>query len=176
MRSLMVINIPIRQDGDGRFCLNDLHKAAVAKGTATKSQRPGTFMKRPETIALVAAIQKRCTPQCIAPTATKKGGAHGAFQQGTFVVKTLVYAYAMWIDADFHLDVIDAYDAMVSASIQRISDLQYRAACIELELKQELGNASKCGLGLRKWQDTEPRLKAQIAAIKCEMQPGLFLN
>ncbi|WP_296913202.1 KilA-N domain-containing protein [Polaromonas sp.] len=106
MKPLTIINTAIRQDIEGRYCLNDLHRAAVARGKATASNRPGTFLKRPETIALVAAIQKRCTGECIAPVVTIKGGA--ASEQGTYVTKPLVYAYAMWIDADFNLDVIEA--------------------------------------------------------------------
>jgi phage antirepressor YoqD-like protein len=45
------------------------------------------------------------------PVAVLKGGSG---PQGTFVVKELVYAYAMWVSPAFHLKVIRAYDAMVS--------------------------------------------------------------
>lgn len=109
MHNLIICDTGVRQDIDGRYCLNDLHRAAMAQGKATKSHRPGSFLKRHETIALIAAMQKRCTPQCITPVLAVKGNTPGV-TQGTFVAKTLVYAYAMWIDPDFHLDVIDAFD------------------------------------------------------------------
>ncbi|WP_165786330.1 KilA-N domain-containing protein [Methylomonas sp. Kb3] len=37
---------------------------------------------------------------------------------GTYVVKELVYSYAMWISAKFHLHVIRAYDEMVNKPTQ----------------------------------------------------------
>jgi hypothetical protein len=33
---------------------------------------------------------------------------------GRFATKELVYAYAMWIKAEFHIQVICAYDALVT--------------------------------------------------------------
>jgi len=48
----------------------------------------------------------------IAPVNVVKGG--NSSQQGTYVVKELVYSYAMWINAAFHIKVIRAYDAFVT--------------------------------------------------------------
>ncbi|MDR5612781.1 MAG: KilA-N domain-containing protein [Arsenophonus sp.] len=46
MSKLVVIeNTIVRQDAFGRYCLNDLHRAAVAQGKATESQRPSVFLR-----------------------------------------------------------------------------------------------------------------------------------
>lgn len=46
----------------------------------------------------------------IAPVNAIRGGT----APGTWVVKELVYAYAMWISPRFHIQVIRAYDALIT--------------------------------------------------------------
>ena len=101
----------IRQDEDGRYCINDLHKAS---GSAEK-HKPFNFMRNQQTKDLIQEIEQNnmmlnSEHHKITAVNTVKGRG---LKQGTFVVKELVYYYAMWISAKFHLTVIRAYDAMV---------------------------------------------------------------
>ena len=95
MNNLIVANITINRDNEGRYCLNDLHKAA---GTHQK-HRPKYWLENDGTKALLDELEKGGIP----PIHAKQG-------LGTFAVKELVYAYAMWISPKFHLEVIRAYD------------------------------------------------------------------
>lgn len=101
----------IRQDDDGRYCLNDLHKAS---GDLAK-HKPSNFLRNQQTQDLINEIESsqidRCSNLSIGQNAINviKGGE----KQGAYAVKEIVYAYAMWISAKFHLMVIRAYDAMV---------------------------------------------------------------
>jgi hypothetical protein len=99
---LIISGYSIRQDVEGHFCLNDLHKAA---GNENK-HRPSLWMKNKQTIELIAEIEKAGIP-----------AFQSKQQLGTFVVKPLVYAYAMWISPIFHLHVIEAYDALVTGQV-----------------------------------------------------------
>jgi len=170
MQNLIISNTEIRQDAEGRFCLNDLHRAAMAKGTATVSHRPGTFLKRPETIALVAAMKKRCTPQCIDPVAVIKGGNIDFMRQGTFVAKTLVTAYAMWIDADFHLDVIEAFDR--ASQGQQGLWLQMQAL-ISKEVESKVRASFGSHLMLARKREIPP-LRDQRFELEARIQPSLL--
>lgn len=102
--TLTIADTMIRRDADGRYCLNDLHRAA---GGESKHQ-PAFWLRNAQTQALIAEIGASANLQT--PVATMNDGRNN----GTYVVKELVYAYAMWISPAFHLKVIRAYDAMVS--------------------------------------------------------------
>ncbi|MDN3520820.1 KilA-N domain-containing protein [Halomonas ramblicola] len=75
----------VRQDDVGRYNLNDLHKAAGGR----KADQPADFFKRDEAKALVSELAKSAKAQNYPVNA--KRGRYG----GTFVVKELVYVYAL---------------------------------------------------------------------------------
>ncbi len=99
MNALTISNITVRQDAEGRYCLNDLHRAAGAE----RRHQPGKWLITQQALELIDEIEKTG----ILVIQAKQG-------LGTFVGKELVYAYAMWISPTFHLKVIRAYDALVT--------------------------------------------------------------
>lgn len=109
MNALVIANTQIRQDVAGRYCLNDLHQASGG----AKRHQPSDWLRLKQTQELVAEVKNypeglREFPE--APIDTVNDG----FGNGTYAIKELVYAYAMWISAAFHLHVIRAYDALVT--------------------------------------------------------------
>ncbi|MRR51849.1 MAG: KilA-N domain-containing protein [Rhodocyclaceae bacterium] len=96
--SLSVGSVSIRQDAEGRYCLNDLHKAAGGE----KKNQPRYFLANKQTKYLIEEIEFSGIPLVM---------THEGRTGGTYVCKELVYSYAMWISPSFHLKVIRAYDA-----------------------------------------------------------------
>jgi hypothetical protein len=91
----------------GRYCLNDLHKAAGGE----KKHQLSNWLRSEQTNALIDELTEtrfRVSEQN-QPLKTYRGGDGW---QGTFVCKELVYAYAMWISPKFNLKVIRAYDTL----------------------------------------------------------------
>lgn len=105
----------IRCDSEGRFCLNDLHKASGSNGR----NKPPFWLRNEQTKDLVTELQK-CNSLKVSAINIIRGG----LLQGTYAVKELVYAYAMWISPKFHLQVIRAYDAMVMRQFESLRKQQ----------------------------------------------------
>lgn len=96
---IQLYDTQIRQDEQGRFCLNDLHQASGGESR----HRPAYWLSNQQTQELIGEISKDGFPSIL----TKQG-------LGTFVSKELVYAYAMWISPKFHLYVIRTFDSLAS--------------------------------------------------------------
>ena len=105
-KGITIANTLIAVDKEGRFCLNDLHKAAGAESR----HQPAFFFRRPEIQELEAELNSAPTQSLSTITTQGRNG-------GTFVCKELVYAYAMWISPKFHLEVIRTFDAVATGQV-----------------------------------------------------------
>nr|WP_031975138.1 KilA-N domain-containing protein [Acinetobacter baumannii] len=113
-KPLVIGDFTIRQDEDGRYCLNDLHKAS---GGSDK-HRPTYFIRNDQTQELIKEIERSSNMSfdqkdnhCENSHSAVKV-INGGTNRGTYVVEDLVYSYAMWISAKFHLMVIRAYRSL----------------------------------------------------------------
>ncbi|EKO3915589.1 KilA-N domain-containing protein [Vibrio fluvialis] len=101
---------------DGLYSLNDLHRASGAR----RNHQPANFIRLDTTQELINEIERSSDlridnlDQSSNLSIAMKAIRGGHKNQGTWVCKELVYAYAMWISARFHLQVIRAFDAITS--------------------------------------------------------------
>lgn len=168
--TLVISDTLIHQENNGHYSLNDFH---VAAGGESKHQ-PSNFLRLENTKALIEEIDR--SSDLRNAIIVKQGGTN----QGTYAVKEIVYAYAMWISPAFSLKVIRAFDALVTGQLidsSHTNDLislqsdhislqrQYIAA---LKLNNELENRVHELLNrvpgiMRKWQaDEDEHLKVAL--------------
>lgn len=105
--TLTIASTKIRQDSEGRYRLNDCHKASGGN----PKDAPAQWFRATKTKELIGEIEtmQNCT---VSPLVTIEGK-----NGGTYVCKELVYAYAMWISPAFHLHVIRAFDDLVQGKV-----------------------------------------------------------
>jgi hypothetical protein len=96
MQELKVHEVPIRQDRLGRYCLNDLHKAAGS----VQHQRPQFWLENTQTKELVRILGVEQDSSVV----IYRGGFLES--QGTFACEEMAYAYAMWLSPVLFLDII----------------------------------------------------------------------
>lgn len=108
----MIAGTTIRQDDQGRYCLNDLHKASGGEARF----KPANWLRTDQASELEAELSSSHIRELNQnqPVNVINGGN----DRGTYVCKELVYAYAMWISAKFHLQVIRTFDAVVTGQLQ----------------------------------------------------------
>lgn len=147
MNSLMVIDgIEVRRDIQGRYCLNDLHRAAGGE----KRHRPQYWIENKQTSELIEQI----LTEAVIPSLEQNQPVnviYGGNNQGTYACKELVYDYAMWISPAFHLKVIRTFDAVVNqhqnpANLIATDKVQAGVILLESAARMlNLSNSSKLG-------------------------------
>lgn len=108
---LVIGEFSIRQDDEGRYCLNDLHKASGG----LKKHQVSNFLRVDQTKDLITEIDQTSDMSFAQNTSSSymRSCVKSINGVGTFAAEDLVYSYAMWISAKFHLMVIRAYRSQV---------------------------------------------------------------
>lgn len=133
MNNLIVIeDTTIRQDAAGRYCLNDLHRAAGGE----ERHKPKYWYATQQTQGLVQLLTEGGNPpsQGNQPISVIRGG----LEQGSYACKELVYSYAMWISAAFNLKVIRTFDALQTGAVPQTLPEALRLAADMAEQKAAL--------------------------------------
>jgi hypothetical protein len=93
----------------GRYCLNDLHKAAGGEGR----HKPSMWAANADTQKFVQELSKAGFPALV----SVKGGA----APGTYASKLAVFKYAGWISAEFEVHVYNTFDKVVTGQYRPVS-------------------------------------------------------
>lgn len=152
--NLEIMGVEVKVNKDGLFSLNDLHKAA---GGEEKDQ-PSNWLRSKNTIELIDEIlihQKWAIK--------KSAGRYG----GTFICKELVYSYAMWVNAEFHLKVIRAYDKQQSVS-EHIDTLVHQVRSKAISISQAIDKTTSVLKEIKEHGSSWGAYGAQIRKAKKE--------
>ena len=159
-----IYGIAVRADEEGRYSLNDLHIAAIAKGKATESQRPGEFLKSKQ---IKRFAQSLTEAKMIASVKTVKGGNN----QGSWGLELIAIRYAAWLNPDFEIKVYETFRDLVMHGF----DAMYRLNQLDLTINSESKEISQCASKMGKWGSGGRKMLLMTAREKMivEVQPFL---
>jgi len=118
-----------RRDADGRYCLNDLHRAAGG----AKKHTPSRWLRNQQTQELAQEISRTQFRALVS--------INGGTQQGVYACRELVIAYAAWISPAFHLKVLQVFLAATAPARQALARPQpaYMAEAWFVILRHQAG-------------------------------------
>lgn len=134
MQAITILDTSIRQDAEGRYSLNDLHKAAMAAAGRDGSpnddhQRPGRFFESAGVQDFVAVLNaENPAVSSVASVPGRRGG--------TYASELVVYRYAAWISAAFEVKVYSVFRDWSRGAVDRqmqarIAEQERNAARLE---------------------------------------------
>nr|WP_283092291.1 KilA-N domain-containing protein [Gluconobacter cerinus] len=130
--SLTILSTAIRQDAQGRYCLNDCHKASGGE----PGKRPGEWLRNDQAQALVAELTD--AENSASPVSSVKGGSN----QGTYGSEELVLAYAQWISPAFHVQCLRALLSLMKGEIPSVRAKRPRKPAFDVAYRRLLSVAS----------------------------------
>jgi len=138
--NLVINGMDITKDDQGRFSLNDLHESAGGHN----KDLPIKFMRSKSFSEFAEVLQNQD------PSFDPVSKIRGRYNGGTWVSKELVYKYAMWINPEFEVKVIQTFDKLTS----KINPPSSMAALNELSKKimSDKDVASFCGKELARYR------------------------
>lgn len=131
--SIKIMGVTIHANSNGLYSVTNLWKASGAKS----KDLPEKFFRLKQTNEMINAINQKLVSVNGAALQVVKG-LNQDTEQGTYACKQLVYAYAMWINADFYLAVIEAFDHLVNDRVNEAK--QIAQGMVEKEIKRSEPN------------------------------------
>ena len=106
-KTITLFETTIRQDKNGRYCLNDLHKAAMAKGYSTKGQKPSEFLRNDGVKEFVKELDLEAGNHASIKTVKGRGIT------GTYATELVSLRYAGWISAKVEVEVYKTFQKVI---------------------------------------------------------------
>lgn len=139
MNSITISNTAIRRDAEGRYSLNDLHKAAMAVGAAVASQKPSEFLRAKGATSFIEALETKAGISALDVT---KGGS----APGTYADELVALRYAAWINPAFEVEVYRTFrDARTGEPAPATAPAPLNGQIALLECAARLLNVSESG-------------------------------